>query len=765
MAGLSKLVVLFLLLGSTAQAQISSSGTGKVSQLSDDQIQQYWLQAQKSGLSESDAVKQLAKRGYDPSEIANFKKRLVKLQGSSKNGATQSFVKDTAAFLHDSSWIAEVPLIKKRSKYYGFDFFNNPVMSFEPNLNVSPPKNYIMGAGDVLTITVTGVNETNFSDRVSKDGNFNIPHAGIVNMNGQTLEQATQSIKAKMKLAYPAIATGKTQVLVTIDRIRTINITIIGEAEKPGKYTVSGMADFFNVLYLSGGPSQNGSLRKIELIRNNKVIETIDFYTFLQKGIFDKDLSLQDQDVIRFPVYIKRVSLTGEIKRPSIYELLEKETLADLIQYGGGFGDTAFKESIKVIQVGDRERKFRDVSAADYSYFIPRNADSVFIDKVLPRFSNRINITGAVQRPGNYELTDGLTLATLIKNAAGLREDAFTSRGYIKRTKTEDGSREQLTFDAKKILSGAAMDIPLMREDSVFIMAKDSLMDQLFITVDGNVRSPGTFQYRKGITLEDAIAMAGGFTNDAATHKVEVSRLEKNKSDTLANKLLDVITVDVDSSLQNTGSKHLLEPLDGIFVPRLLNYRNLGSIRLRGEVLYTGDYSLERRDESIQELIKRAGGITPYASMKDAQIYRNNLRIATTIFANGTKESEKLLLLPGDSIFIPRNEPFVEVKGAVFNQQILRYESTRFLSYISDAGGVTDKGNLRKAYIQYSNGINRKIHHFLFFRNYPKVLPGSKIIVPEKTETDYKKGLSIIEISAISGFLTVLLSAVSLFKK
>lgn len=764
------LVFLFsgLLISGTSQAQTLPAGasTGRVSQLTDDQIQKLWQQTQKSGMSEADVMKELVNRGLNPSEVNNFKSRLLKLQSQSKskNGTQTINIKDTASFMNDNSWHAAVPKIRKVSPYYGYDFFSAPNITFQPNLINSPSKSYVLGTGDVITVNLTGVNEVSISDKITKEGTFQLPYVGIVTLSGLTIDQASQKLMNAMKIAYPAISSGRTKLFLTVDNARSINVSVIGEAETPGTYTVSGLADLFNVLYLSGGPAENGSLRKIELIRNNKVIETIDFYDFLQKGVFHKSYKLQDQDIIRFPVYAKRVTLTGAIKRPFIYELSDKETIADIIQYSGGFGENAYKESIKMVQNGEREKKIRDITAADFSYIIPRNGDSIHVDKILPRFENRIILTGAVMRPGNYELTEGLTLSGLIKKANGIREDAFTNRGYIKRVKTDGAEKLFLSFDARKILDGKDPDILLMKEDSVYIMAKDSLQDIPTILVGGNVRQPGTYQFRKGISLEDAIILAGGFTNEAATHKVEISRLQKNKSDTLANKLIDLITVNVDSSLQDSKNNTLLEPQDYIFVPRLLNYRNLGSIKLRGEVLYAGDYSLERRDESIEELLARAGGPTPYASLSDAQIYRNNLRVASTMLSAKGQNQYNFLLLPGDSIYIPRNEPFVEVKGEVFNPQILRYESGSFLSYISDAGGVNDNGNLKKAYIQYSNGVNKQIHRFLFFRTYPKVTAGSKIIVPAK-QAGERKGISIIELSALTGILTGIVSMITILKR
>lgn len=760
------LLVLLFFFFSIGKSHSQNSNTpslqmGKVSQMSDQQIIQIWQQSQKSGISESDAIKLLVKRGMNPSEVNNFKKRLVQLQGASKSKfSTQNILKDTSDFLKDSSWVLEIPQVKRKSNYYGYDFFTNPNISFEPNLRITIPKNYILGPDDVLSISYTGLNQASVEVKLDPEGSIQLPYAGITSLNGLNVEQATQKIRAKMIVAYPALASGKTQLFLTVSNFKTIRIAVIGEADRAGNYLVSSLASFFNVLYLTGGPSENGSLRKIELIRNNKVIESIDFYSFLQKGILGKELKLQDQDIIRYPLYNKRASLSGAVKRPSIYELLDKETLTELFQFGGGIDETAVKDVAKIIQMGDKEMKMRDIAAADFNYFIPRNGDSVFFDKILPRFTNRVTLTGAVFRPGNYELTEKLSLSGLIKKADGLKEDAYLNRGFIKRRKS-NAERELVSFSTKDVLIGKQADILLVKEDSIFILSKDSLQDVPTISVGGNVRLPGTFQFREGISLEDAILMAGGFTNDAANHKVEISRLEKNSSDTLANKLIDLITVDMDTSLQN--KKTLLQPLDIVFVPRLLNYRNLGTVKIRGEVLYAGDYSLEKRNETVQELLKRSGGISPFASMEDVQVFRKGLRVGTNLLSDESNEKNKFLLQPDDSIYIPKKIPFVEVQGAVFNQQILSYESTKLMSYISDVGGVTDKGNLNKVYIQYSNGISRKTKHFLFFRIYPRVLPGSKIIVPEKIDSQ-KKSISLLEVSAALGALTALITIVNLLK-
>jgi len=739
--------------------------SAKVDDLSDQQLTELWQQIQRSGLSEKDAINLLVRRGFPTSEVNALKKRLVMIQTRGKSGRKEDLIKDTAGFTKDSSWVKEVPTVKRTSQYYGFDFFNNAAISFEPNVRLTTPQQYVLGPDDEINIQYTGLNEASVDAIVNANGKIVLPYAGSLQVSGLTLDEATKLIKAKMKVAYPAIAAGKTQVLVTITNFKTIRVTVVGEAEIPGTYQVSSLAAFYNVLYKANGPAENGSLRKIELIRNNKLIETIDFYDFLQKGIMNKTIRLEDQDVIRIPVYGKRVTLNGQVKRPMVYELQEKETLQDLLNLAGGYESAAWVGTAKVIQNGEQEKRVKDVAAADFAYFIPKNGDVVDIEKIRSGFSNRVVLEGAVQKPGNYELTSGLTLAKLIKQADGLRRDALLQRGYLMRQQAGTGG-QLISFHVQDIINGQQADIVLEREDSITILSKDSLRDVPTVVIAGNVNRPVNIPYREGLTLEDAILMAGGFSFDAATHKVEISRLLNNKSDTLSNTLIQVITVAWDTTGSNARYKKTpLAPLDYVFVPQLLNYRNPGKVKVRGEVLYAGDYALEKRNETIQELLQRSGGLSPYAAMGDVQVFRGGLRVGTDVLSeNSVTGAERFLLQPDDSIFVPRKQTFVEVKGAVFNPQILRYDSPRFLTYISDAGGVTDKGNLRKSYVQYSNGINRKIHHFLFFRRYPKVTPGSKIIVPDKSEVQGKR-LSVLEISSLLGSLATLISLVTVLNK
>ncbi len=734
----------------------------RINQLSDQQMMQIWQQFSSKGMSESEAMKMMVQKGLGPNEVGLFKKRLVGLQASQKSkfglsASSKSLIKDTSMFLQDSSWINEVPSFRINDKYYGYNFFSNPNTAFEPNLNLTTPKNYILGPGDELNITLSGLNETDINAKLNRDGMIRVEYVGLISLTGLTIDQAKQRIFTRMARSYPALSLGKTKLNISLSNLRTIRVTVIGEVERPGAYQVSSLATVFNVLYLTGGPTINGSLRNIQVVRNNKTIATIDLYPFLQKGLLNSDTRLEDQDVLVFTPTLKRVELAGMVKRPMVYELLPNENLAQALAYAGGFSDSAFTDRLKIVQLQGREKLFKDIEQSSFVNYIPMQSDSIYAEQMQPLFENKVTITGAVYRPGEYGYTPQLSLQSLLKKADGLRADAFLTRAIIKRV----GANREKTILSVDLTTLNTNDITLSSEDSIHVFAKEDLVDQQYVTIDGNVRNPGKILFRKGMQIQDLIALAGGFMNDAAYHRVELSRIEKNRTDQMSNQMVDLMKLELDASLTNKDAKTLLEPQDYIYVPRLLNYKFIGDVKVRGEVLFPGNFALERRDENIQDIINRAGGLSQYGSLKDLQVFRNGTRIGVNLERNAARDMG-LLMLPGDSIFVSRNDPYVEIAGAVYNPQLIRYESSSFKSYISAAGGVKNRASLSKAYIQYSNGINRKTTKFLFLKFYPKVKSGSKIIIPEVPEK--QKGLTIAEITAFTSIISGLVSLAAILK-
>ncbi len=734
----------------------------RINQLSDQQMMQIWQQFSSKGMSESEAMKMMVQKGLGPNEVGLFKKRLVGLQASQKSkfglsASSKSLIKDTSMFLQDSSWINEVPSFRINDKYYGYNFFSNPNTAFEPNLNLTTPKNYILGPGDELNITLSGLNETDINAKLNRDGMIRVEYVGLISLTGLTIDQAKQRIFTRMARSYPALSLGKTKLNISLSNLRSIRVTVIGEVERPGAYQVSSLATVFNVLYLTGGPTINGSLRNIQVVRNNKTIATIDLYPFLQKGLLNSDTRLEDQDVLVFTPTLKRVELAGMVKRPMVYELLPNENLAQALAYAGGFSDSAFTDRLKIVQLQGREKLFKDIEQSSFVNYIPMQSDSIYAEQMQPLFENKVTITGAVYRPGEYGYTPQLSLQSLLKKADGLRADAFLTRAIIKRV----GANREKTILSVDLTTLNTNDITLSSEDSIHVFAKEDLVDQQYVTIDGNVRNPGKILFRKGMQIQDLIALAGGFMNDAAYHRIELSRIEKNRTDQMSNQMVDLMKLELDASLTNKDAKTLLEPQDYIYVPRLLNYKFIGDVKVRGEVLFPGNFALERRDENIQDIINRAGGLSQYGSLKDLQVFRNGTRIGVNLERNAARDMG-LLMLPGDSIFVSRNDPYVEIAGAVYNPQLIRYESSSFKSYISAAGGVKNRASLSKAYIQYSNGINRKTTKFLFLKFYPKVKSGSKIIIPEVPEK--QKGLTIAEITAFTSIISGLVSLAAILK-
>ncbi len=562
-----------------------------------------------------------------------------------------------------------------------------------------------------------------------------------------------------MSKVYPALNSGKTQLAVNLRDTRSITVTVNGEANTPGNYTISSLSSLFNVLYYSGGPNQNGSLRNIQIIRNKKLYKIVDFYDFLQNGI-DENIRLEDQDVINIPVYKKRVGISGEVKNPYLFELKDNETLADLIRYAGGFTDVAYKGMANVDQINDLQHEVKSVPANMFSNYIPHSGDMVSIGAVTNRYTNRIVLEGAVYRPDVYELTAGLTLAELLKKAQGLKPDAYMERGIINRT-MPDLEKVAIPFVPSEIVSGKN-DFPLLREDSVVIFDRVAFTSNQKVFVQGFVRMPNTFTYRKGLKLADAIAMAGGFADEAADHHVEVSRMIKNESDSVANQVMRTFTVDM--TIKSDANQNIeLQPMDIINVPRLVNYRSLGYVKVKGEVAFPADYPVQRNDETALDFLNQAGGITPYGSLENTQVYRKGIRVNLDLAdkSNDPSKNKNMVLLPGDSVYVPRVILYVQVSGAVNNPQYISYNGGRFKYYINAAAGTTENARLKGAYIQYPDGLNQPVRHFLFFRHYPKVKPGSKIVVPEKTP-DSKIRISLGDISGIAAALTAIVSIIAI---
>ena len=787
----------------------------RVDDLTDDQIRAFLRQVESTGLSEAQLEQVAQARGMKPEEIRKLRERVDKIKKQDPNkesdkekqdGSTRedsgrqlNFETDTLnnkTFNPETE--AEKALAELRSKIFGASLFRNSNLTFEPNLRLATPGNYMIGPDDEIVIDITGDNEANYKLRVSPEGTVRIEYAGIVSVSGLTVEQATQKIRSRLASTYPGIRSGRTQVTIGIGNIRSIKVTLLGEVVKPGSYTLPSLATAFNALYASGGPSENGSFRAIEIIRNNRVIGKLDVYDFLLKGFQTNNIRLQDQDIIRIPTYQIRVEFTGEVKRPAIFEAIEGESLQDVINFAGGFTTQAYSARIKVLQNTERERRITDVFSSEFGTYQPKNGDKYFAEPILDRFENRVTIEGAVFRPGQFELQKGLTLGLLIQKAEGVTEDAFMSRGYITRLKA-DNTSQLISFDLDKILDGTAGDIALQREDVVTISSIFDLRDEYKVSIDGEIREPGTFDFAEGMSLEDLLVMSGGFKEGASPKRIEISRRVNNSNVLSASGITArVFQVDVDQNLKLVGNKFTLQPFDMVSVRSETGYEVQRQVRIEGEVLYPGTYTVVRKNERISDLVERAGGLTALAYPQGASLKRpgpggpkskakndfdrttedldriKNLKRLQGNLSDSTDSVksleavrniyvginlERILAKPGsdydltlqegDTIRVPKQLQTVKVSGEVLSPNSIIYEKGKgFKRYVSEAGGFSERSLKRRSYVVYANGSVKGTRKTLFFfHNYPKVQPGAEIFVPKEAE---KAKLTLGEVVGIS---------------
>lgn len=648
-----KRVILWLFVMSlmvSVQAQTNPANI-KVDDLTDAQIEQYVKRAELMGYSESQLDGFARAQGVSAVEAQKLKDRLQKIKrnkqqpknldarqpagnattGRQVNGAAQQDSLKNKKLPQDSLEIDENKL-----KVFGSDLFKNSEITFEPNLRMATPSSYIIGPDDEILLDISGDNEASYKLPVSPDGNITVEYVGKIAVSGLSVSAAKNKIQSRLSSTYPAIRSGNTHVDVNIGNIRSIRITLTGAVTKPGTYTLPSLATVFNALYASGGPGENGTYRQIQVIRNNQVVTTIDLYDFLANGIQRGNIRLQDQDIIHIPVYGSRVQFEGEVKRPAIFETVSGESLLDLVKYAGGFSEDAYTAKIKVLQKTDKERSVKDIYADQFADYSPKAGDQFIVEPILERFANRISILGAVFRPGLYGMEPGMTLKQLLEQADGVREDAFLERGIINRLRA-DNTAELINFNVREVLAGTVADIPLKREDKVEIASIFDLRDEYKFTVQGEVRLPGDFPFASNATLGDLIQKAGGLNEAAKNARIEIARRLKNR-DVSDPSSSQTIQVDIKDGIVSDLNVEL-QPYDVITVLGDAGFRTQRQVKIEGEVLFPGIYTISREDERISDIIKRAGGLTSYAYTEGASLKRTGV---SKLKAEEKKEKERL---------------------------------------------------------------------------------------------------------------------------
>jgi protein involved in polysaccharide export with SLBB domain len=827
------LLALFLLIGLTvpvfSQVNPQNLSNIRVDELSDDQVRAFMRQVEASGLGEAQLEQIAQSRGMRPEEVKKLRERVDKLKkgdkksqdqadpnklNTKKNSDGRSFEaeQDTISIEKDPETEAEKALLELRSKIFGADLFKNKNQTFEPNLNIATPKGYIIGANDELLIDLSGNSEASYELKVSPEGTIKVEYVGIIPLAGLTIEAATTRIKSRMAKVYSGLASGNTRLNVAIGNIRSIKVILTGEVKTPGTYTLPSLATVFNALYSSGGPTENGSFRAIELIRSGKKIAILDIYEFLMKGEIATNLKLQDQDIIRIPVYQSRIEMVGEVKRPGIYELKTGESYANLLNYAGGFTENSYQARVKVLKNTDTERKIADIAKEQFASYQPATGDKYFVDRVLERFTNRVQIEGAVFRPGAYELESGMKLSQLIQKADGLKEDAFLSRGYLTRLKA-DNQTQLISFDVAAIISGKTPDIQLQREDLISISSIFDLQEEFKVSIDGEVREPGEFDYAQNMTVEELIIQAGGFSESASPQRIEISRrVRSSDQNSELSKTAQVFLIDIDKELNFSKPKFELLPFDIVSVRSSMGYEIQRQVKVEGEVLYPGMYTISNKNERVSDLVKRAGGLTALAYAKGASLKREGVTKVRGLDKNDAKaqqdlaEEEKaklnklkrlqenavdttkaslqeeevlknvyvginlekiletpkssadLILEEGDVLRIPKELQTVKVNGAVLYPVTTSYtEGKTFKYYVSQGGGFSEKSVRKRAYVIYANGSVRSTRKVFLFNNYPSIEPGAEVFVPKKEATRPISAGEIVGISSALASLAVII--------
>lgn len=749
----------------------------RASEVSDQQLEQLWERAQEEGYSISEIEQLALARGAPRAEVSTLINRLRQVRLQSEQGEGGGDGEGQLRSVQDMEEIgAQRDTTRQdtlRDKIFGADLFRDRNVEFTPSLNIPTPDNYQLGPGDEIVIDIWGAAEQNYRETVSPEGTISISGLGPINLNGLTIEEARERLISSLSNIYSGLEEDEDGIIDTFARIslgnvRSIKVTVLGEARTPGTYTLPSLATVFNALYSAGGPNNNGSFRKIDVIRGDSIAATLDIYDFLVYGDQSDNIRLRDNDIIKIDPYLSRAEVEGETKREGYFELKSSETIEDLITYAGGFTDDAYRKRLRIISNTEDERRIDDIKFPEESNFELNSGSVVKVDTVLDRFENRVEINGAVFRPGAYALSDTTTLHSIIDRAEGIRGDAFMNRGLIFREQ-DDLTTEAIPFNVREVVNNPdEYDIPLQRNDVIQISSIFDLREDYNVSIVGAVQDPGEFEYADNMTLEDLIFQADGFRESAVPYRIEVSRRVDKGADSafVSRETAEIhrFTVDEDLELDEEDADFTLEPFDKVYVRSSPSYTEQEDVTIEGEVLFPGEYTIDERDMRISELIERAGGLNDYAYVEGANLTRQveEEQEVDTTFINlagedTTSQQEDLsggenkvgidlakimenpgseydlILREGDVLEIPKELQTVRMAGGVIYPVSVRYEDSKSVKdYIRSAGGVTENGKRKDAYVVYANGEVDRAKRFLFFRNYPDVRPGATIYVPEE---------------------------------
>ena len=629
------------------------------SSVSDSELDLLLRRASAQGYTQFDLLKIARSQGFSQSEIEKLDKRF-------KSAETVAYVAENASTPLEETrlrkrWEEEMEVYREmESDVYGYEIFRgNTFLSFQSNLNIPTPSDYVLGPGDKLFIDIYGQSENYYQAEVSPDGDLILENFGPINVSGMTVEKANIRLVNKLKKVYTGLSSKKTFVNISVGIPRAVRVNIVGEVNLPGTYNFSAFNTVYNAIYVAGGITENATLRNVKLFRNNKLVNTIDIYNFLNKGDQSSNVRLENNDLIVVGPYTNRVSIFGGVKTPGKFEIKNGETVADLINYAGGFSEDSYSKSLRITRVFDDQYKIVDVNSDQFEFFQLKSGDKIEIDKVIEKYDNRLILKGSVYRPGIFALTEGMTVKDLIEKGEGLKPDTYMERSFITRT-NEDFSTTNISFDLKKQLNSLENPIILKKDDVLNILSINDLKDDNYIEISGEISKPGIYPYSNNLTLNDLILLAGGVRKNATLASIEVSRA--NKSD--ENQTAQIFNLSL-SDLKSE-SNFDLEPFDNVIIRKNPEIDIKRFARIEGEVKYPGEYAISSKKERISDLINRSGGPNEYAYYKGATLIRKTefaeesslieneikdlTRLKEKILTNlNLTESEKLLVSRIDS--------------------------------------------------------------------------------------------------------------------
>lgn len=705
--------------------------------------------------------------------------------------------RELSTFLPDSTEIYDqmymeemMAKLNNKRKVFGRDIFNNKNLTFEPNMNIATPQNYRLGAGDVVYIDIYGASQKSLQCTITPDGDAVVEGYGPINIAGLTVAQANAKVRSTLGTRYSS-----SKIKLTVGQTKTIMVNVMGEVMAPGTYTLSAFASVFHALYMAGGTNDIGTMRNIKVYRNNSLVTTVDIYDYILNGKLNGNIRLADNDVIVVGTYDCMVNMTGKVKRPMFYEMKKEESLATAIKYAGGFAGDAYKKTVRVIRKAGSKYSVFNISEFDMASFHLDDEDSISVDSVIPRYSNMAEIKGAVFRPGLYQVGGEITsVRALLEHAEGCTEDAFTDHAVMHRMK-EDRTLEVISVDVAGILNGTVPDIALRNEDVLFVPSKKDLQEEQTLTIHGEVMYPGIYRFADNETLEDFVLQAGGLTDAASVMKVDVARrITNNTATTASDTIAHTFTFALKDGFVIDGTPgFVLKPYDEVYVRRSPGYSEQQNVKIEGEVLFAGTYTLNKKSQRLSEMIKQAGGLTNTAYAEGARLVRKYtpeekmrdealLKMAKAN-ANG-KDSidikkldlgetydvginlDKALASPnsdfdivlreGDRIIVPEYSGTVRISGDVMYPNTVAYKEGKGIGYYVDqAGGWGSTAKKSQTYIIYMNGTIAKAGY------HTKPMPGCQIVVPSKEQGKKMTTAEIVAIGSGTASIATMIATIA----